>query len=400
MSKEASDRKEFLTQLPRDECPICKEPYGTANVDNSGTEYAVRLPECGHVVGSKCIAVWLAPDRYQNSCPLCRHEFFEATEALDDSYGTVADQAIMRLAQREEDWDLTDLRSWLRTRLDPDAPSTEEEVEEWWRHGCWHVSGPYVRRWRRVASPHLRLETYETLQRLGLPLPPLKDQTDPTGLRPADRMGRSHDNAMFALMDVEGFFAHPYWQAVTRGASAREFWEMLRREAYVLGRQVEDEDGCTAPYLAGWTGFLLDAPFPYPMELLEGPEDEDAEEEFVVRPSRGTKRRVTVDSGDDSEREDDAASDGDSTMTDVEFEAMEVIVEATNDEEQDAINYKEYCICHRVSEGNTIACDNDDCSMEWFHWNCVGVDTVPIGDWYCPDCRDEALGHMGFQRQD
>lgn len=400
MAEDAADRERFLAQLPRDECLICKESCGTVDVDTGASEHAVRLPECGHVVGSKCIALWLAPERYHNSCPLCRHEFFEATEAPDDSYGTIADQAIMRVAQREEDWDLTDLRSWLRTRLDPDAPSTEEEVEEWWRQGCWHYSGPILRRWRRLASPHLRLETYEMLQRSGIPLPPLKEQTDPTGLRPADRMDQSHDDALFAVMDVEGYVAHPYWRAVTRGAPTRELWEMLRRETYVLGRLVEDEYACTAPFLAGWTGFLPGAPFPFPMERLEGPVDEDTEEQDITRPERRSKRSTTVDYDADAEPEDSAASDGDSSMTDALDEDMAVIVEAIGSAEQDAIDDKEYCICHRASEGNMIACDNDSCPVEWFHWDCVGVVTEPVGDWYCPDCRDEALGHMGYQRQE
>ncbi len=400
MAGNAIDRETFLAQLPRDECPICKEPYGTADLDTGASEHAVRLPECGHVVGSKCIAQWLAPDRYRNSCPLCRHEFFEATEAPDDSYGTIADQAVMRLAQREEDWDLTDLRSWLRTRLDPDAPSTEEEVEEWWRQGCWHYSGPMLRQWRRLATPHLRLETYELLQRSGLPLPPLKEQTDPTGVRPADRMDKSHDDALFAVMDVEGYLLHSFWRAVTRGSSTREVWDMLRRETYVLGRRVEDGNQCTAPYLAGWTGFLPGALFPYPMEPLEALEDEDAEEQDVARPGKRSERDATVDSDDDLELEDWSASDDYSTMTDGVDEDMAVIVEATGNEGQDAIDDKEYCICHRVSQGNMIACDGDSCPIEWFHWDCVDVVTEPVGDWYCPDCRDEALGHMGYQCQE
>ncbi|CAH2354145.1 chromatin modification-related protein Yng2p [[Candida] railenensis] len=47
-----------------------------------------------------------------------------------------------------------------------------------------------------------------------------------------------------------------------------------------------------------------------------------------------------------------------------------------------------YCFCQRVSFGEMIGCDNDDCKYEWFHWACVGITSPPKDDeiWYCPDC--------------
>ena len=32
-----------------------------------------------------------------------------------------------------------------------------------------------------------------------------------------------------------------------------------------------------------------------------------------------------------------------------------------------------YCICNQVSYGDMVACDNDDCPYEWFHYPCVGI---------------------------
>ena len=32
-----------------------------------------------------------------------------------------------------------------------------------------------------------------------------------------------------------------------------------------------------------------------------------------------------------------------------------------------------YCTCQRISFGEMIACDNDDCPIEWFHYGCVGI---------------------------
>lgn len=34
-----------------------------------------------------------------------------------------------------------------------------------------------------------------------------------------------------------------------------------------------------------------------------------------------------------------------------------------------------------------ICCDNEDCSIKWFHLRCVGLDTIPDGSWYCPNCK-------------
>lgn len=47
-----------------------------------------------------------------------------------------------------------------------------------------------------------------------------------------------------------------------------------------------------------------------------------------------------------------------------------------------------YCFCQRVSFGEMIGCDNEDCKHEWFHWSCVGITSPPKDNevWYCPDC--------------
>ena len=34
-----------------------------------------------------------------------------------------------------------------------------------------------------------------------------------------------------------------------------------------------------------------------------------------------------------------------------------------------------------------IACDDQSCRYEWFHFSCVNVTAAPSGDWLCPDCR-------------
>ena len=52
-----------------------------------------------------------------------------------------------------------------------------------------------------------------------------------------------------------------------------------------------------------------------------------------------------------------------------------------------------YCWCQQPSFGDMIACDNEKCPREWFHYACVGISKVPKGKWYCSDeCRDIASG--------
>ncbi|SCZ97589.1 BZ3500_MvSof-1268-A1-R1_Chr4-3g07274 [Microbotryum saponariae] len=49
-------------------------------------------------------------------------------------------------------------------------------------------------------------------------------------------------------------------------------------------------------------------------------------------------------------------------------------------------NEPTYCFCERVSFGQMVGCENEDCSREWFHFECVGLDAPPIGEWYCREC--------------
>ena len=56
---------------------------------------------------------------------------------------------------------------------------------------------------------------------------------------------------------------------------------------------------------------------------------------------------------------------------------------------------RKYCTCRSVSYGNMVACDNDDCPYEWFHWNCVGMTREPAGKWYCSECRQR----LGIEKQ-
>ena len=54
-----------------------------------------------------------------------------------------------------------------------------------------------------------------------------------------------------------------------------------------------------------------------------------------------------------------------------------------------------YCICNQVSYGDMVACDNEDCPYEWFHYPCVGIDGPPKGKWYCPTCTANMARRKG-----
>ncbi|GAA5995556.1 uncharacterized protein JCM10292_005247 [Rhodotorula paludigena] len=49
-------------------------------------------------------------------------------------------------------------------------------------------------------------------------------------------------------------------------------------------------------------------------------------------------------------------------------------------------NEPTYCYCKRVSFGEMVACENENCPREWFHYECVGLKSAPKGEWYCDDC--------------
>lgn len=55
-----------------------------------------------------------------------------------------------------------------------------------------------------------------------------------------------------------------------------------------------------------------------------------------------------------------------------------------NEEKDDRV----YCHCQRVSFGEMIGCDSDDCPYEWFHLSCVGLSKPLPQTWYCTDCRE------------
>ncbi|KAG8745983.1 Histone acetyltransferase complex subunit [Ceratobasidium sp. 414] len=73
---------------------------------------------------------------------------------------------------------------------------------------------------------------------------------------------------------------------------------------------------------------------------------------------------------------------------------MDVVIAHPSDDEEHSFRPPEeplYCTCKRVSFGEMIGCDNDDCPFEWFHLACVGITKPsPMEKWYCDRCREDA----------
>ncbi|XP_055874597.1 uncharacterized protein LOC129926016 [Biomphalaria glabrata] len=46
-----------------------------------------------------------------------------------------------------------------------------------------------------------------------------------------------------------------------------------------------------------------------------------------------------------------------------------------------------WCICKGKDEGKMIKCDNSQCSIKWFHFECIHLKRAPKGKWFCSECK-------------
>ena len=113
-----SENVERVDEAQNLTCMICLEKYGTINPSTGAVEVQIRLP-CSHMVGSICISTWLSG---QNSCPLCREEFFDAephqaleNRAINVSPPPVNDQTIYEACDAE------DICGWIANLLGFDS---------------------------------------------------------------------------------------------------------------------------------------------------------------------------------------------------------------------------------------------------------------------------------------
>lgn len=69
-------------------------------------------------------------------------------------------------------------------------------------------------------------------------------------------------------------------------------------------------------------------------------------------------------------------------------------IESSNTNSSAAEDNKLYCYCRRPyveTDAEMIACDDEACHIEWFHFACVGILMAPQGTWYCPDCTTKRM---------
>ena len=69
------------------------------------------------------------------------------------------------------------------------------------------------------------------------------------------------------------------------------------------------------------------------------------------------------------------------------------------EEEDDENDDQLYCYCQKVSFGDMVGCDNDECEYQWFHWECVGLKSEPEGEWLCPTCRKLPRGQVVVNKE-
>ncbi|KAL4869704.1 hypothetical protein BDV12DRAFT_74885 [Aspergillus spectabilis] len=96
---------------------------------------------------------------------------------------------------------------------------------------------------------------------------------------------------------------------------------------------------------------------------------------------KGISQKKSPSGGDDEEDDSMLSSANTSDSENGDLRDMD-----DDDEDEGNEDTKVYCTCRTVSHGDMVACDNEDCKFEWFHWKCVGLTREPVGKWYCPDC--------------
>jgi hypothetical protein len=67
----------------------------------------------------------------------------------------------------------------------------------------------------------------------------------------------------------------------------------------------------------------------------------------------------------------------------------EAILGEEYQQEVAAMSEPVYCICKRIAFGDMIACDNEDCPVEWFHYPCVNLTRKPKNSWMCSLCSNK-----------
>lgn len=118
---------------------------------------------------------------------------------------------------------------------------------------------------------------------------------------------------------------------------------------------------------------------------IEGTSDAEEEEE---EEDKGKKRRATPGDVNRSKQRKTEAVPKPSTAQSPRRNPP------VNSTTTDNANEPTYCICGQVSFGEMVACDDAACDVEWFHLDCVGLESPPQGKWYCSNCEARRLKNL------
>jgi len=99
-----------------------------------------------------------------------------------------------------------------------------------------------------------------------------------------------------------------------------------------------------------------------------------------------------------------AVSIEDTDGLDIRFDSMrylrrELTKATTEGEEEVDASEPVYCTCQKHSYGEMIACDNQDCRIEWFHFACVELEQKPRGEWYCKECVEAGFSAKSSRKK-
>lgn len=132
----------------------------------------------------------------------------------------------------------------------------------------------------------------------------------------------------------------------------------LRPKVHVLNFFTDSEDGSALTVLVNGVRFHI---------IVDNTELESSRDEYM--------RLVEA-----AKREEDIQIDNEGKNKYEEDDEQE----KEDDEVEDRL-----CSCREPEDGRRmIACEANGCRFEWFHFECVGIESPPDGDWICPDCRN------------
>ena len=86
-------------------------------------------------------------------------------------------------------------------------------------------------------------------------------------------------------------------------------------------------------------------------------------------------------------RSDLASATAPTTSNVMEDSSMVAAITTSNTTEDDG--KEKWCYCQTEEYGTMIGCDNEKCFISWYHIDCLNLQNIPSGKWYCPDCREK-----------